>query len=234
MNELVKRGFGVYKIFLKNKIASSVMMLFSGFMMFVAALNGYGNDTKSLPILITSIGVVLTLWSAFKLGYLKANLDRIAKENQVERKAEMRVILLHIAESLIYIAVAGVGVFLLSNEGFTNKALNLMTGGFTTLNGVLGVINAVKKRDAIDFRYKLLLVLTVIELIIGPFFIFASDSIDTIWYVVMGAVTTVAGVIEVISAMNHDNIESTIDDGKKIIQIIKNEGDNTPMSDNVE
>ena len=234
MNELVKRGFGVYKIFLKNKIASSVMMLFSGFMMFVAALNGYGNDTKSLPILITSIGVVLTLWSAFKLGYLKANLDRIAKENQVERKAEMRVILLHIAESLIYIAVAGMGVFLLSNEGFTNKALNLMTGGFTTLNGVLGVINAVKKRDAIDFRYKLLLVLTVIELIIGPFFIFASDSIDTIWYVVMGAVTTVAGVIEVISAMNHDNIESTIDDGKKIIQIIKNEGDNTPMSDNVE
>lgn len=234
MNELVKRGFGVYKIFLKNKIASSVMMLFSGFMMFVAALNGYGNDTKSLPILITSIGVVLTLWSAFKLGYLKANLDRIAKENQVERKAEMRVILLHIAESLIYIAVAGMGVFLLSNEGFTNKALNLMTGGFTTLNGVLGVINAVKKRDTIDFRYKLLLVLTIIELIIGPFFIFASDSIDTIWYVVMGAVTTVAGVIEVISAMNHDNIESTIDDGKKIIQIIKNEGDNTPMSDNVE
>ena len=234
MNELVKRGFGVYKIFLKNKIASSVMMLFSGFMMFVAALNGYGNDTKSLPILITSIGVVLTLWSAFKLGYLKANLDRIAKENQVERKAEMRVILLHIAESLIYIAVAGMGVFLLSNEGFTNKALNLMTGGFTTLNGVLGVINAVKKRDTIDFRYKLLLVLTVIELIIGPFFIFASDSIDTMWYVVMGAVTTVAGVIEVISAMNHDNIESTIDDGKKIIQIIKNEGDNTPTSDNVE
>ena len=112
-------------------------------------------------------------------------------------------------------------MFLLSNEGFTNKALNLMTGGFTTLNGVLGVINAVKNRNEIDFRYKLLMVLTVIELIIGPFFIFASDSIDTIWYVVMGAVTTVAGVIEVISAMNHDNIESTIDDGKKIVQIIK-------------
>ena len=221
MNELVKRGFGVYKIFLKNRIASSIMMLFSGFMMFVAGLNGYGNDTKSLPMLITSIGVILTLWSAFKLGYLKATWDRIAKDNQVERKAEIKIILLHIAESLIYAAVAGVGVFLLSNEGFTNKALNLMTGGFTTLNGVLGVINAVKNRNEIDFRYKLLLVLTVIELIIGPFFIFASDSIDTIWYVVMGAVTTVAGVIEVISAMNHDNIESTIDDGKKIVQIIK-------------
>lgn len=229
MNELVKRGFGVYKIFLKNRIASSVMMLFSGFMMFVAALNGYGNDTKSLPVLITSIGVILTLWSTFKLGYLKATLDRIAKENQVERKAEIKVIVLHIAESLIYIVVAGVGVFLLSNEWFTNKALNLMTGGFTTLNGVLGAINAVKKRDEIDFRYKLLLVLTIIELVIGPFFIFASDSIDTIWYVVMGAVTTVAGIIEVISAMNHDNIESTIDDGKKIVQIIKDGNDNNTL-----
>ena len=233
MNELVKRGFGVYKIFLKNKIASSIMMLFSGFMMFVAGMNGYGNDTKSLPTLITSIGVILTLWSAFKLGYLKANLDRIEKENQLERKAALKIIFLHIAESLIYIAVAGVGVFLLSNEGFTNKALNLMTGGFTILNGVMGVIKIVKNHDEIDFRFKLGVVLTIVELALGIFFIFASDSIETFWYVIMGGVTTVAGVIEVISALTHENIESTIDDGKKMIQIIKDEKDTSDPTDDV-
>ena len=234
MNELVKRGFGVYKIFLKNKIASSIMMLFSGFMMFIAGINGYGNDTKSLPMLITSIGVVLTLWSAFRLGYFKAVFDGIAKENQVERRAELKIIFLHIAESLIYIAVAGVGVFLLSNEGFTNKALNLMTGGFTTLNGVLGAIKAFKNHDEIDFRFKLGVVLTVVELALGIFFIFASDSIETFWYVIMGGVTTVAGVIEVIAAMTHENIESTIDDGKKIIQIIKDEKETDKTPDEVE
>ena len=63
MNKLVKRGFSAYKIFLKNKIASSIMMLFAGVMMFIAALNGKGNDTKSLPILITSLGTILSLWA---------------------------------------------------------------------------------------------------------------------------------------------------------------------------
>ena len=119
-------------------------------------------------------------------------------------------------------AVAGVGVFLLSNEDLTDKALNLMTGGFTTLNGVLGAINAYKKRDNKDFRWKVLLFLTVLELVIGLFFIFASDSIAVFWYIVMGALTTVAGVIEVVSAINHGQLDSTIDDGKKILTIIKN------------
>ena len=224
MNKLVKRGFSAYKIFLGNKIASSIMMLFSGIMMFIAAINGHGNDTKSLPILITSVGVVLSLWAVFRLGYIKSNYDNIDKKNEEAKIIERKVLLSQILETLLYMVVAGVGVFLLSNEQFMDKVFNLMAGGFTTLNGVLGVINAVKKRDNIDFQWKLLLVLTVLELIIGPYFIFASDSIAIAWYIVMGVLTTVAGTIEVIMAMTHDNIRNTIDDGKKIIHIMKDDG----------
>lgn len=223
MNKVVKRGIGAYKVFLKNKIASSVLMFVSGVMMFIGAVNGHGNDTKSLPILITSIGVVLSLYAVFRLGYLKAHYDAGKNVNNEQRSAEFKMLLMQVGEMLVYVVVAGVGVFLLSNEGFTDKALNLMTGGFTTLNGVLGAINAFKERDDIDFRWKLLATLTVVELILGPFFIFASDSIGIVWYIVMGAVTTVAGLIEVISALTHENIESTINDGKKIVNIIMND-----------
>ena len=62
MDKYVKRGLGAYIIFLKNKVASSLLMLFSGIMMFIAALNGKGNDTKSLPTLITVVGAALTLY----------------------------------------------------------------------------------------------------------------------------------------------------------------------------
>ena len=222
MDELVKRGLSAYKIFLKNKIASSVMMFISGIMMLIAAINGKGNDTKSLPTLITSIGVILSLYGAFRLGYIKSHFDELKKTTSAESSNELKAIIFQVGETLIYMAVAGVGVFLLSNEDLTDKALNLMTGGFTTLNGVLGAINAYKKRDDKDFRWKMLLFLTVLELVMGLFFIFASDSIAVFWYIVMGALTTVAGVIEVVSAINHGQLDSTIDDGKKILTIIKN------------
>lgn len=221
MNKLVKRGLNVYKIFLKNKIATSFMMLFSGIMMFIAALNGKGNDTKSLPILITTVGTVLTLWTTYRLGYIKSNYDNFNNDNREEKIAGRKILFSQIIEALIYAAIAGLGVFLLSNEGLTNKALNLMAGGFTTLNGVLGAISEYKNRDNKDFRWKFMLVLMIFELIVGPYFIIVSDSIDIPGYIVMGALTIVAGLIEVISALTRDNIKGTINDGKEIVRIIK-------------
>lgn len=221
MNKLVKRGLNVYKIFLKNKIATSFMMLFSGIMMFIAALNGKGNDTKSLPILITTVGTVLTLWTTYRLGYIKSNYDNFNNDNREEKIAGRKILFSQIIEALIYAAIAGLGVFLLSNEGLTNKALNLMAGGFTTLNGVLGAISEYKNRENKDFRWKFMLVLMIFELIVGPYFIIVSDSIDIPGYIVMGALTIVAGLIEVISALTRDNIKGTINDGKEIVRIIK-------------
>lgn len=221
MNKLVKRGLSAYKIFLKNKMASSLMMLFSGVMMFIAAIHGNGNDTKSLPMLITSVGVILTLWASYRLGYVKSNLDQISKDDNPRRKVEKRVLFFQIGEALLYAMVAALGVFLLTNEGLTNKILNLMAGGFTTLNGVLSAINVYKSRDNKDFHWKVLLVLMVLELIIGPIFIFNSDSIDIPGYIVMGVLTTVAGTVEVISACTRENLKNTLDDGKKIVDIMR-------------
>ena len=223
MNKLVKRGFSAYKIFLKNKVASSIMMLFAGVMMFIAALNGKGNDTKSLPMLITSVGTILTLYATYRIGYLKSDFDKIGKDRREEKVAGQKILLMQIAETLVYFAVAGVGVFLLSNEGFTNKVLNLMAGGFTTLNGVLGAINTYKNRENKDFHWKLMLVLMVLELLIGPYFIFASDDIGINWYIVMGVLTTVAGTIEVISAMTRENLRGALNDGKEIVRIIRDD-----------
>ncbi|MBP5674848.1 DUF308 domain-containing protein, partial [Candidatus Saccharibacteria bacterium] len=101
--------------------------------------------------------------------------------------------------------------------------LNLMAGGFTTLNGVLGVISAYKNRNDKDFRWKFMLVLTIIELIIGPYFIIVSDSIDIAGYIIMGVLTMVAGLIEVISTFTKTNLKSTLDDGKEIIRIMKDD-----------
>ena len=219
MNELVKRGFSAYKIFMKNKIAMSLMMLFSGIMMFVAALNGHGNDTKTMPLAIALAGAVFAFWSLYRLGYIKANYDKI--EDRQAKTCQRKAIFLQIGESLIYVFVATLGILLLSNENLTDKALNLMAGGFTTFNGVLGVINAYKNRQNKDFRWKFVLVITAVELVAGPFFIFAP-SIDISGYIIMGAITTVAGIIEVISAFTKDNFKSTIKDGKDIVRIMKN------------
>lgn len=221
MNKVVKRGFSVWKIFLKNKLAGSFMMLFSGVMMFYAALNGKGNDTKTLPIAITVVGAVLTLFGAYRIGYVKANFDKIDKTNREEKDMNKKALLMQIAETLAYLIVVGLGVFLLTNEGFMNKVLNLMAGGFTTLNGVLNVIKLYKNREKKDSNWRLIFVLMVLELIIGLYFIFASDSIGIEWYIIMGALTTAAGIIEVVSAMTRDNLRCTVDDGKEIVRIIK-------------
>lgn len=218
MNQLVKRGLSAYKIFLQNKFVASIMMLSSGIMMFIAALQGKGNDVYSLPILITSLGVTLTLWAAYKLGYLKSEYNKRKHTDECIKKRELFA---QIIEGLVYAAVAGIGVFLLSNQQFTNKALNLMSGFFTTLNGVLNIVTIFKNREEKTLRWKIRAVLMVFELILGPFFIINSDGLDIGWYIVMGALTTVAGVIEIITVSTKENIKGTINDGKDIVRIMK-------------
>lgn len=221
MNELVRRGLNAYKIFLKNKLAMSLMMLFTGIMMFVGAINGRGNDTKTLPLIIALAGIVFAFWAFYKLGYIKSNYDKLKKEGVEKDKARKRVIFFQIGEALIYTAIAFLGIFLLVDESFTNKALDLMAGGFTTLNGVLGVIYVYKNRENKDLRWKITIILLVLELLIGPYFIFASNSIDVGGYIVMGVLTMVAGSVEVLSALTMDTLRSTVKDGKDIIEIMK-------------
>lgn len=218
MNKLVKRGISVYKIFLKNKIAMSLMMLFSGIMMFIAAINGHGNDTKTMPLMITLAGAGFAFWSLYRLGCIKSDYEKIT--DRQEKVLQKRAIYLQIGEAAVYVIIAIVGIFLLINESFTDKVLNLMAGGFTTLNGVLGAIKVFKSRELKNFRWKFTLVLTIIELILGPIFIFAP-TIDINGYIVMGALTSIAGTIEVISAFTMDNIKNTIKDGKDIARIVK-------------
>ena len=64
------------------------MMLFSGVMMFIAAIQGKGNDVYSLPILITYLGTILALWGVYRLGYIKSHFDESGKnlEKSVKRK----------------------------------------------------------------------------------------------------------------------------------------------------
>ena len=221
MNKLVKRGFSAYKIFLKNKVASSVMMLMSGVMMLIGGLQGKGNDLKSLPLLITSLGVVLSVWAIYRFGYLKSNYDAIHPEDEETKKIGRKVLVMQGAETLLYAAVAGIGVFLLSNENFTNIALNIMSGFFTTLNGVFGVINTVKGRDNKDFRWKFILVLTIVELVMGAYFLIWCQNIEITGYILMGSLTTVAGIIEVINAFTRENIKNTENDVKDIVHIMK-------------
>ena len=219
MNKLVKRGISAYKIFLKNKFVASIMMFVSGIMMFIAALNGKGNDTYSLPILITSLGTILTLWSVYRLGVLKSNYSKSKNTISEVKKHE---IFLQIIEILVYMVVTGLGVFLLSNQSFTDKVLNLMAGFFTTLNGVLNIFTLYKNRENKDFQWKFRIILMVLELILGPFFIINSDELGIVWYVIMGILTTLAGVVEIITASTKENLKDTINDGKEIVRIMKN------------
>ncbi len=225
MNKMVKRGFSAYKIFLKNRIASSIMMLYSGIMMFIAALNGKGNDTKSLPLMIAIGGIVLSIWAFYRLGYAKSQYDNIDKSKRQEKAAERKTLLFQILESSAYLLVAALGIFLLVNESFTNTVLDLMAGFFTCLNGVFGAINIYKGRKEKDFVWKLTIVLTTLELVIGPIFLFASNSINITGYIIMGCLTMVAGTVEVIKALTKENIKATIADSKEIVHLIKDKNE---------
>lgn len=219
MSKLLKRGISIYLIFLKNKIAMSLMMLFSGIMMFIAALQGKGNDTLAMPLGITLAGAVITFWSFYKVGYIKSDLDRIKDEK--EHSLVKMSLFLQIGETFIYLIVAGIGVFLLLNQTLVNRFLNLMAGGFTTLNGVLGMIKVIKRRSERTSAWWFRVVLTVVELILGPYFLISCDSVEGGWFVAMGALTIVAGTIEVITALSPESIKSTMQDGKEIVKILK-------------
>lgn len=212
------------------------MMLISGIMMFIAALSGKGNDTWTLPIIITLLGSVLSLWASYRLGYLKSSYDEGKKEPRAEKVIRRKELFLQLAETTIYVVIAGLGIFLLANQEFTDKILNLMAGFFTTLNGIFGAISTFKNRANKDFRWKFVVILMVLEFILGPYFIIASDSIDINSYIVMGILTTVAGIAEIISASTKENLKETIDDGKKMVRIMKNgkESDQEEIEEDIE
>ena len=219
MNRIVKRGFSAYKIVLGNKLATSVMMLMGGVMMAIGAFNGRGNDTKTMPFAIFTAGAVFSFWAFYKIGYMKASLEKARREERSEGRKGM---FMQIAETALYLAIAGVGLFLLLNEGFMNTVLNLMTGGFSILNGVFGTIFVIKNREHHGtFWWRFRLGLTILEFVLGFYFIFASSSINTVGFAIMGILTTVAGVIEVFSALTREEFEKTIKDGKEIVKALK-------------
>ncbi len=221
MNKLVKRGFSAYKIFLRNKLAMSIMMLMGGIMLTIGAFSGNGNDTKTMPAMIAIAGGVFTLWAVYRIGYLKANLEKIKGD---ERETADRAFLLQIIESVIYLIITLVGLFLLLNESFTNRLLNIMTGGFTILNGVVGTINAIKNRANFKtFKWKFLFSLAVIELTLGTYFIFMPDDVNIVMLAIVGIITIIAGIIEVISACKRETFEKTIQDGKDILKVLKDD-----------
>ena len=219
MNKILKRGFGVYKIFLKNKLAASLMMLISGIMMAIAGSSGQGNDTKTLPTLITAAGVLFSLWAFYRLGYLKSDRDHLKDEAQ---KALIgRALGLQSLEALLYIVVTAAGIYLLMNETLANLMLNLIAGGFTIFNGIVGAISLVKRRKERNWRWVVRLVLTLVELAFGAYFIISSSSIDAKGILIMGILTAVAGIIEIISTTNSETLKNTVEDGKAAVRVIK-------------
>ena len=221
MNKLLKRAGSAWLIFIKNKLAGAVMMFISGFMMALAGLNGNGNDTKTLPAVIALFGFIFSLWSFYRIGYVKTNLDR---ETTREKKAVCRRIFYsQILEATIYLIITFLGVYLFVNEGFTNTVLDLMCGGFTILNGVFGILWIAKNNDNHNFSWKFRIGLTVVEFFMGSYFILASNTINATGYLIMGSITTLAGVIEIVHAVKENAIRDAIEDGKSIVKAFKDE-----------
>lgn len=223
MNKLVIRGFSAYKVFLKDKLAMALMMFIPGVMMFIGALQGKGNDTVTMPLGITAAGALFSFWAFYQIGKIKTELNHI--NTDADRQTMQKTLVLQILETMLYLAVMIAGILLLINQQFVNKVLNLMAGGFTTLNGILGGIKLFKEQDNKDFRWYFRLVLTIVELIIGPYYFFASDSISSGWFMAMAILTMVAGAVEVLSALTPESIQNTVKDSKDIVKIFKDESD---------
>ncbi|MBR3319650.1 DUF308 domain-containing protein [Candidatus Saccharibacteria bacterium] len=220
VNTVVKRGFSAYIILMKNKLVASLMMLVSGAMMTIGALNNRGNDTKTLPVLITAAGVFFSFWSFYRIGYIKANYDKI--EDDTQKSLEKRVLVLQAIETIAYIIVAVAGIYLLLNESLMNLILNLVVGLFTTFNGVMGAISLVKRWHEKNYRWYIRLVLTIFELIAGPYFIATANSVDISGLLIMGILTAVAGLIEIISVSSKETLKNTVKDGKDVVLTLKN------------
>lgn len=222
MNKYVKRGLSAYIIFLRNKIAASVLMLMGGVMLTIGAFSGNGNDTKTMPTMIALAGSAFTLWAVYRIGYLRAELKGLSDEDEKDEK--LWQLIFQVGETAIYVLIAAFGIFLLLNEVVTNRLLNIMTGGFTILNGVVGIINVIKKREKhATFGWKFMLGLAIIELTLGIYFLFMPDDVNIAIQGVVGVITIIAGVIEVIASLRRDVIEKTIQDGKDIVKVLKDE-----------
>jgi uncharacterized membrane protein HdeD (DUF308 family) len=229
MNKLIKRATSAWLIFIKNKIAGAVMMLLSGVMMLYAAMNGNGNDTKTLPLMILTAGFVFSLWGFYRIGYIKSDYDKGKEDEDI--KLMNRGLIFQMLETGLYLIVAGFGIFLLLNESFVDRALNLMAGGFTVLNGIFGLFYLVKHRKnnayALIFRF----LLTVAEFTMGAYFIVNSESIAVENFIMLGSVTSVAGIIEVIHAITRENLKNTLKDSREIIRALKDKHDDPKEED---
>ena len=197
------------------------MMFVSGLMMAIAGFNGNGNDTKTLPSVIALFGFIFSLWAFYRIGNIKSHYDN--QKNREEKQLEQKVLVMQIFEALLYLLITAIGVFFFINESFTNKILDLMCGGFTILNGVFGCIYIYKNREEKNFGWKFRIGLTIVEFSMGLYFIFASNSINSVGYSIMGSLTTIAGIIEITHAITQENIKSTVKDVKDTIKIVKNE-----------
>lgn len=227
MNKIVKRGVGVWLIFIKDRLAGAVMMFISGLMMAIAGFNGNGNDTKTLPGFITVIGVIFAFWAFYHLGYIKSNIDKEKDRNK--KIVEKKTFYLQIIEAIVYLLITALGVYLFVNESFTNTILDLMCGGFTIFNGVMGSIYIFKNSANKTFGWKFRIGLTILEFAMGIYFIFASNSINASGYLIMGSITTIAGVIEVVNAIKQHAIRDAIKDSKDIVNALKE-----PSEDEIE
>ncbi len=222
MNKYVKRGLSAYIIFLRNKLAACILMLMGGIMLTIGAFTGNGNDTKTLPTMIAIAGSAFLICGVYRIGYLKAELKSLNDED--EQNEKLWQLIFQVGETIIYLLIALFGIFLLLNSVVTNRLLNIMTGGFTILNGVIGIINVIKKREKhATFGWKFMLGLAIIELTLGTYFLFMPDDVNTAILGVVGIITIIAGVIEVITSLRRDVIEKTIQDGKDIVKVLKDE-----------
>ena len=176
---------------------------------------------KPLPLLILIAGAVFTFWGFYRIGFIKNSYDeaKTREKKQIERSN----LIMQIFETALYLIVAALGVFLLMNEAFTDKVLNLMAGSFTILNGVFGIIYIFKNADNKNFGWKFRIVLTLVEFGMGLFFIINSSSIKVESYMILGSITTIAGVIEVFHAMTRKNIADAVKDSKNMINAFKDE-----------
>lgn len=221
MNKLVKRGFSAWLIFIKNKVAGAVMMFISGLMMALAGFQGNGNDTKTLPSVIALSGVILAFWAFYRLGYIKSNMDKL--KDREAKVLERKVFRSQIFETMLYLLIMALGIFLFINEMFTNTILDLMCGGFTILNGVFGAIYVYKRRENKNFGWKFRVGLTTLEFAMGTYFILLAGEIGSNLYLYMGSLTTLAGIIEIGHAITRENLENAVKDGKDIIRAFKDD-----------
>ena len=227
MSKLLKRGLSAYKIFLNNKLVMSILMFITGLTMAIAGFSGHGNDTKTLPIAIALIGAILSLWSFYRLGYEKHNVDDFDRasvatdDSLTQKKSARRLLITQLLESLLYVVVTAIGVALFLNEHFTNQLLNLVTGGFTIFNAILGSINLYSTRNNKTTFWKFMLILTIVEFVMGIFFILASSSVNSTGLALMGVITTIAGLIEVISSLSLRSLKDTVTDGRAILETLQ-------------